>query len=163
MREPVIRRGIPLAIVICLAVAAPAQARIVINKRIGAARLSLSDKQVIDRFGQPDDITYGGSQFGPSKTFHYFARKLRVSFYDIEEPRVAWKLRTASGGERTSSGLGVGSSVRAVRRKLSEERCHVQAGNGSCQVVHRKRFDDRKTIFSFSGGRVASVTIRFFY
>ncbi len=158
------RRVLTLALVpICLAVAAPAQARIVINERIGAARLSLSDKQVIDRFGKPDNVTHGGSQFGPSKTFHYFARKLRVSFYDIEEPRVAWKLRTASSGERTASGLGVGSSVRSVRRKLSGERCHVRAGNGSCQVIHRKRFDDRKTIFSFSGDRVDSVTIRFFY
>jgi hypothetical protein len=159
------RRGLPLAMVLALALAlaAPAEARIVINKRIGAVRLSLSDDEVANRLGQPDDVTHEGSQFGPSKTFHYHSRKLRVSFYDIEEPRVAWKIRTASAGERTSSGLGVGSSVRAVRRGLSGERCRVRSGQGFCHVVRSKPLASRKTVFRFSGGHVASVTIRYFY
>ena len=119
------RRLLTLALVlICLAVAAPAQARIVINERIGAARLSLSDNQVIDRFGKLNRVTHRETDFGgPRKTFHYFARKLR--------------------------------------RKLSGERCHVQGGDGACQVVHHQHLLNRKTVFSFTGGRVAAVTIRY--
>jgi hypothetical protein len=158
------RHTVILAILTCLAVATPAEARIVVNQRIGAARLSLSDDQVIDRLGEPDKITYREMDFGgPSKTFHYFDRRLTVKFYDIEEPRVAWSVTTKSAGERTKSGLGLGSAVGRVRHRLDGEVCHLKSGDGSCAVIRHEQYASRKTVFHFLGGHVSAVTLRYFY
>jgi hypothetical protein len=158
------RRLAAFTVLAVLVAATPAQARIVVNQRIGPVKLSLSDDQVIDRLGRPDSVTRKEVDFGgPSKTFHYTARRLTVKFYDIEEPRVAWSVTTKSAGQRTKSGLGVGSPLESVQRKLTGERCHVQGGDGSCAVIRRKQFANRKTVFHIAGGRVSAVTLRYFY
>jgi hypothetical protein len=70
---------------------------------------------------------------------------------------------TKSAGQRTKSGLGVGSPLDSVRRKLTGEVCHVQGGDGSCVVIRRRQFANRKTVFHIAGGRVSAVTLRYFY
>jgi hypothetical protein len=122
----------------------------------------MTDDRVRARLGRPDDITYRERDFGgPSKTYWYYGQ-LTVNFYNIGSPRVAWSITTPSPRQRTASGLGVGSRVRAVKSKLTGEGCRLSRGRGFCHVIRRQRFG-RKTVFRFRRYRVTSVTIRDIY
>ena len=83
----------------------------------------------------------------------YRRRKLEV-LLDPEFDRVV-AVKTTSRAQRTSSGLGVGSSERSVRDRLRGEKCGSAAGVRVCSVDRNGRVMD----FACRRGKVVSVSV----
>src|SRR5688572_24858405 len=112
-----IRLAAPVALVLCLLVAGTASARIVAFKSVAGIELGTSESDVRDELGDPNSVRQG--PITGTRTFVYKRRKLEVM---IDDGRVG-SLLTRSRGERTSNGLGVGTSEKTLKRKLRGERC----------------------------------------
>lgn len=146
------------AVASLLLLAASASATIVPQRGMKGVRLDMTDRQVRDRLGRPDRIVFRRDQIiGRTKVYHYG----RTTFlFTVERPRVL-DIATTSPKERTSRGIGVGSSEAAVRAKVPRVRCKTEFGYHHCYVgtwLPGRRVTD----FAISRtGRVKRVTIGF--
>ena len=151
------RRLIPLLAgpLTALVVAAPAQAMIQIDRGIAGARLDNTRAEVRAALGKPSSVRRDMGIFGPTELFRYRGG-LRVLFLG-SRPRVVGVFTTGRG-DRTIRGVGVGSSERAVRRRVPGVRCETIAGTRSC---HTNEFlaGERVTDFQIRGGKVRRVSV----
>jgi hypothetical protein len=133
--------------------AASAQAKIVLDTSIANVALGATRAEVRATLGAPAREWEPSVPTADNSSFWDFKNGLRLGFRDHGD--VVTLLLTTSRKERTSSGLGVGSTRAAVRRKLKGETCtpdFCQTGDDSLGKPN--------TLFTFGrGGRVQSVTV----
>jgi hypothetical protein len=137
---------------IALAVAAPAQARIIPGRGMAGVRFGMPQQRVLDILGDPDtDYTYRSGL----TTYTYNRLKLRVTFAPAVTTNNVFMLFTSGRGERTKQGVGVGTSLRTLRRKLHGEHCLRNSAGHFCELGGR---DAARPSTSFKLGRHNRVT-----
>jgi hypothetical protein len=146
-----VRRALLLAFVALMVAAPAAEARIVVGKGIAGVRLEMSKGQVRRVVGRPSRIRHLSSELGPSNEFVYRARKLRVTFFAGNRVTA---ISTTSAGQRTDSGVGVGST----RAQLLAGVPHVHCSGRICQVG-RSLPGRRVTAFSLNHARTKVVRV----
>jgi hypothetical protein len=136
--------------------AATASARIVPQRSIKGVRLASSERDVRKRLGRPaHTVTRKYELMGKARLLDYGNTSILVR---AASSRVV-SITTTSRRERTSRGVGVGSTRAAVRSKVRGARCRNERGYDHCWVgiwVPGRRITD----FALSKrGRVTRVTV----
>jgi len=132
------------------AIAEPAAAKVTFSG-IGAVHIGMSEADVTGALGRPSSSASGRNR--ATKMLVYRRQKLEV-FLHREEDRVV-SVGTKSRAQRTSSGLGVGSSTSVVRAKLRDEKCGTARGVMVCSVQRGERVMD----FEVKRGKVFRVAV----
>ena len=129
--------------------AGPAGAMVQIDRRIAGARLGASRAAVKAALGTPTSTKSGSNDFGPYVRYR-FAGGLTVLFQGKQKVS---SVQTTGLGDRTSQGVGVGST-QAEADALPGVKCE----SGSCHTgtfVAGKKVTD----FTIEGGKVTRVTV----
>jgi hypothetical protein len=141
------------AVLIALALPASASARIVPQRGIGGANLDMTQAQIRTQLGKPDKVRYPSSPiFGRYTTWFYDGTS--VDMFRTGQRKV-FNVSTTSKSEKTSSGVGVGSTAAAVKKGVKRSQCDQQ----HCWVG---RFEGGSKVTDFrlgTNGRVARITI----
>jgi hypothetical protein len=148
--RPRIPRSLAIALALALVSPAVAAARIVVNRGVGRARIGMTASQVRAVLGRPDDVERSGS----TSALVYRSRKLVVT---LSAGRVQI-VSTRSRRERTSRGVGPGSTLRALRAGVGGTRCGAKAGVDFCKVGS-SRSGRRSTVFLIVDGIVDTVSV----
>jgi hypothetical protein len=153
------RHGLPTALTgaaAALVLPASASAFIQIDRGIAGARLGNSQGEVRAALGKPVRVIRDRNVFGPTLTFRYRGG-LSVFF---QGRRTVSAVFTTGRGDRTTRGVGVGSSERAVRRRVPGVTCDTVSGFRSC---HTNEFlpGQRITDFRIRNGKVNRVAVSF--
>jgi hypothetical protein len=144
-------RAIVAALVAALILAAPATAVLVPQRGMAGIRLGMTQAKVRAKLGKPASVKHGSNDFGNYTELRY--RGLRVTFQGNANVTAIW---TGSRHERTARGIGVGSTVAAVRARVPGVRCT----RGHCflgKFLPGKRVTD----FFLLKGRVSAITVGF--
>jgi len=143
------------ALIAGFALPASASARIVPQRGIAGANLDMTQAQLLDKLGQPDRKKSRSSEiFGSYRTFFY--GKTSVDMFRSGQRKV-FNVSTASRAQKTSTGVGVGSTAEAVKKGVKGVKCD----QSHCWVG---RFDPGRKVTDFrlsKTGRVTRVTIGF--
>lgn len=139
-----------LVLILVPAAAAVAQARIVLNRSIAGIGLGMRAAEVRAKLGPPSLATTANG----SRDLVYRDRALVVT---VVRSRVAI-VSSRNRHERTSSGVGVGSTSSSLRRRVDGLRCGDKAGVAYCRLGSI-RPGRRSTTFQIFGGRVVTVTV----
>jgi hypothetical protein len=118
--------------------AAPASASIVVNRSIAGVKLGMSQQQVLNLLGSPNTTVTNPAL---DTIYTYKRRGLAITFHPRGSTNDVTTIELTKAGERTASGVGVGSTYRAVRKGISGERC-VRAPNPRqrwCTVLSGRR------------------------
>jgi hypothetical protein len=143
------------AVLVSLVSVAPTAAAIVVQRGIAGLELRMTKADVRAKLGKPTKIRTGKNDFGKYTEFVY----PRVTVLFQSGSRVT-ALRTFSRAERTSAGIGVGSSEARVKAKVAGVRCSTESGLRHC-YVGRFLPGRRVTDFQIRRGRVTSVVVGF--
>jgi hypothetical protein len=148
-----VTKTLAMAAVLALALPASASARIVPQRGIGGANLDMTQAQVRTKLGNPDKVGHPSSPiFGQYTTWFY--GQTSVDMFRTQDRKV-FNLSTVSKSEKTSTGVGVGSTAAAVKSGVSGSRCDQK----HCWVG---RFEGGRKVTDFqlsAKGRVVRVTI----
>ncbi len=137
--------SVALAALVLMAVAAtPAGATIVPAKSIAGVFIGETEKQVLDDLGTPKGRVEVDSE---SKKLTWDDQRLTVL---VVSGRV-WSVRTKARSQRTSTGLGRGTSLTTLERALTGERCFGQ----TCSVSK----GNRVTLYWLKRGKVVAVEV----
>ncbi len=137
-----------------LALPAAAPALVQVDRGIAGARLGNTIAQVQAALGRPASVRNGRNEFGRFRQETY-GGGIAV-FY--QGGRSVSSVATVGLGDRTASGVGVGSSESAVRRGVRGVRCETISGFRSCHTG-QFRAGRRVTDFSLRRGKVTRVTV----
>jgi hypothetical protein len=139
-----------------LAVPASSPALIQIDRGIAGVRLDNTRAEVRAALGAPASIRRGSNIFGPTLRYRY---RGGITVFFQGRRRVT-AVFTTGRGDRTIRGVGVGSSERAVRRRVPGVRCETIVGTRTC---HTNDFaaGQRVTDFQIRGGKVRRVSVAF--
>jgi hypothetical protein len=177
------RRTLVLALTLAAAtVLAPAaaDARIVVDKSIAGVRMGMSRHAVLARLGKPDDRGRNRDPaVGRYLTLVWYshrrheaagATKVYVSFH-IRHGKVrgAFEVGTSSRFERTSKGVGVGTTLRRLRARVREQlfcvhfgggtmRCETRPPEGAPAVTRFDVFRSRGHGWRVEGVRLGAIT-----
>ncbi len=146
-----------LTAVVALLAAAPAGAVIRPQKGMAGVRLGMSQTQMRAVLGVPTMTKQGQNDFGPFTQF-IFPHSITVTF---QGNRNVTGISTRGHTEKTERGVGVGSTLAAVKKKVGHVRCEKISGDQTCHVGS---FDagHRVTVFLISKhGRVSTITVGF--
>jgi hypothetical protein len=148
--------------VVCFALAtmlarpAHAEGAIRLGTSIGPVRLGMTEQQVRRVLGRPDAVRRARAGRIRIVSLNYYMRgEYRVT---LRGPRGAVRVSligTVSRRQRTSGGLGIGSSERSLREAYPNLRCRDVRGSGggvirrNCRVGARTR---RHTVFVIGRG-----------
>jgi hypothetical protein len=139
--------------------AVPAEGKIVVQRSMKGIRLGMTVREVRDRLGAPDRISFRSDELqGRVRVYAYGLT--RASFSPGDDGRVN-SISTTSRHERTSRGIGVGSARSQVARKVPGVRCRLEFGTDHCYLGS---FDPGRRVTDFligANGRVRRVTIGF--
>jgi hypothetical protein len=124
-----------------------------LDRAISGARIGNTKAQVRAALGEPRVVIARQGEFGPTTEFRYRGG-LRVLFLGN---RVTLA-RTTGLGDRTNRGIGVGSSERAVRRKVPGVKCETFAGTRICSRG-AKQAGERGSFFFIEQGKVTRVDV----
>ena len=138
---------------VALTLAGAAAAAIVPQRGIGGVSLGMSQLRVRAVLGPPARVVRGSNVFGRYTELRY--RGLSVSF---QGNAAATGIETTRRGERTGTGVGVGSTEAQVRRGVRGVRCRTELGLRHC-FVGRFLPGRRVTDFRLRRGRVVRVTV----
>jgi hypothetical protein len=154
MRPRILTLSAAAAATAALALPAAAPALVQVDRGIAGARLGNTIAQVQAALGRPTSVRNGRNDFGRFRQETY-GGGLAV-FY--QGGRTVTSVATVGLGDRTASGVGVGSSESAIRSGVRGVRCETIAGFRSC---HTGQFlaGRRVTDFSIRRGRVTRVTV----
>lgn len=132
------------------------QPAIVEGHGIAAIEIGMTTRDVRRRLGRPDSIDRdpprSPSRDVPLVAYRYERERIEVAFDATD--RFVWRVRTRNPRHRTRSGLGLGSTESAVRRRSRGESCKVDDGRGLCLVD-----GGRVMSFRLAGGRVRHVSV----
>ena len=138
---------------VVLAFPALAGAKIVVNQSIAGINLGVSKAYVLKHFGPPAKKSTVGGQ----TLWSYFGRKLVVG---VKNGRVT-EVFTQNPSQRTASGIGVGSTIAAVKSHIRGVRCqHVSGFPGQeCITMTKHGANDWTSDFHVDNGKVSSVLV----
>jgi hypothetical protein len=147
-------RALLAAVAALLAAAPSAHAVIQIDRGIAGARIGNTKAEVRAALGRPASVRNLTNEFGPVTVFRY-AGGIRVTF---QGRRKVTGVSTTGLGDRTSRGVGVGSRVGAVERRVPGVSCETIGGDRLC---HTGEFaaGRRITVFVIRGGKVRRVDV----
>jgi hypothetical protein len=131
-------------------IAEPAGAKVTFSG-IGGVKLGMSEDDVRDALGPAS--SEGRWRDRQAVILSYRRRKIEV-LIDRQADRVMG-VKTASRAQRTSSGLGVGSSEHIVRWRLRGEKCGGAQGTRVCSVER----DGGVLDFDIRRGKVIRVSV----
>jgi hypothetical protein len=151
------RRAALLSLVLGAILATPAGALIVVQRSIAGVRLGMTSKQVRAVLGRPDAVSYPKDPIqGTVKRYRYGLT--RVFMHRGQDGRV-YMITTRSQREKTSSGVGVGSSEASLHAHVSGVHCETSSGFRTCEVGQLLP-GHRVTSFSIAkAGTIRSVTL----
>lgn len=158
-RHPSSARRVALALtLLILTFFAPAAfAQIVPQRGIKGIRLEMTVREVRDRLGTPDRITFEEDPIqGRVQVYAYGLT--RASFSSGDNARVT-AISTTSRRERTSRGVGVGSARTTVARKVPGVRCRVEYGFDHCYIGSLAPGTRATDFLIGSNGRVRRVVV----
>ena len=151
------RRTIRFGCILAAAILIPAgtaDALIQVDRGIAGARIGNSRAEVRSALGSPSSTATGTNDFGPWVRYTY-AGGIRVMF----QGRTQVTSVTLTGrGDRTSRGVGVGSSEASVKANVSGIKCETFGTFRTCHTGSGLP-GQRMTDFRMSGGRVESVVV----
>ena len=158
MSLPRLGLAVGLALIASVALVAPASASIVPGRGMAGVGLRMSETQVRARLGAPARITRTRGALGFVVTRLNY-RLIDVDLQRLGGKRVVIRVLTTHPGERTASGVGVGSPVAAVQR-LPRVHCWWKGGAHYCGIGSRAKPGSRFTMFWISARqRVALVSV----
>lgn len=134
--------------------ASDALAMIQIDRGIAGARLGASRADVRAALGSPSKTATGRNDFGPWVRYTY-AGGLRVFFQGRTE---VTSVETTGLGDRTSRGVGVGSSEAAVTSRVPGVKCETFETIRSCHTSDLLP-GRRVTDFRIVNGKVDRVSV----
>jgi hypothetical protein len=140
-----------LALLLC---APTAEAMIQVDRGIAGARIGSTRAEVRAALGTPAKTASGTNDFGPWVEYS-FAGEVRVIFQGKTN---VTSVATTGFGDRTSKGVGVGSSEASVKAKVPGVKCENLGMVRSCHTgdfLPGKRITD----FRMDGGKVSSVSV----
>jgi hypothetical protein len=147
-----------IAVTLAAMIVLPAQAGayVHIDQGIAGARLDNTPAQVKAALGNPKLIKTGSNDFGPYSTY-YYEGGLRVGFQGNANVTSVY---TTGRGDRTTKGIGVGSTEKALKQKHPSFQCETISGVRSC---HTGNFTagQRVTDFEIKKGKVTRITVGF--
>ncbi|TML23372.1 MAG: hypothetical protein E6G32_06125 [Actinobacteria bacterium] len=138
-------------------IAVPASGTIVPGRGMAGVSLRMSEAQVRARIGAPVRITRTRGALGSVVTRMQY-RLLDVDLEKLGSRPIVVRVTTRRSGERTASGVGIGSPISAVAR-LPGARCWREARRRYCSVGNRDKPLSRFTLFWI--GETEHVTLIF--
>jgi hypothetical protein len=133
------------AVVLASVAATSAAATLIPSQGIDGIKLQMTEAQVRAQLGAPATITQSRGALGnPVTRLHY--PRLDVDLQRLSGSRVVTRVLTTHPGEETASGIGVGSSLAAVKR-LSGSHCWWEAAAHYCRIGSRAKPASRLTMF----------------
>lgn len=148
------RLAVAAALVAILLLPSVAVATIVPQRGMAGVRIGMTQEQVRDVLGEPRRVVRNQNEFGPYTEFRYPYRVIVAFQGDAAVTAVA----TTGRRERTSRGIGVGSTEAEVRARVRGVRCETFAAIRSCTVGSLAP-GKRVTDFLLRNGRVVRVTV----
>jgi hypothetical protein len=135
---------------------AAAGAEIVPGKSIAGIEVGMKKAKVIEILGQPDETNRANHEiFGAYTELVY--GKTTIGLFDSN--RRVFNVTTRSRSERTDRNIGVGSTKRAVRRRVEGVKCEIVQGFRHCYLG---RFVPVKIVMDFvlnRDNRVRRITL----
>jgi hypothetical protein len=124
------------ALLLALALAPAADARIVPGKGMAGITMGMTEAQVKAVLGAPDSRKTLSDDFGPYLRLRYTSHGgLRLTMRDdASGAPVLFSVTTEGKAERTKEGIGVGSSRKRLRAKLSGEKCERLGSFRHCSL-----------------------------
>ena len=159
MRAMRLRLLVPaaLASLALLGSSAPASADVVVGEGMAGAKLGMSKAEVREILGKPTESRSRTDDFGRTTRWYFKGPKIHVTFRDAVDPGMqATAFMTRRGFERTSKGVGVGSSITTVRARVPKVKCERFPGF-STRSCHVGEFLPGKTVTDFRVGRSGKV------
>ena len=148
----------PMAALIAAMLLVPAQAGayVHLDQGIAGARLGNSQAEVRAALGEPRLVKTGSNDFGPFSVF-YYEGGLRVTFQGNEQ---VTSVLTTGKGDRTTKGIGVGNTEKALRQKHPSLVCE---GSGSFRFCRTQSLEagERVTVFRMKSGKINQITVAF--
>jgi hypothetical protein len=140
----------------CVALLAPtaSAAAIVPQQGIAGVGIGMSRAEVEAALGAPLRAVRGSNDFGRFTELVY-PHLVRVT---LQGDEAVTAVRTTGRFERTAAGVGVGSTIGAVRARVDRVRCRTELGFRHC-FVGRFVPGARVTDFAIRDGRVVRVVV----
>lgn len=147
------KKALATTALIALVLPAAAGAQIVPQRGIAGVSLDMTEAQVFNTLGKPDRVSHPTSPiFGKYTTWFYGATS--IDMFRTQDKKV-FNMSTTSRSQKTSTGVGVGSTSAAVKKGVRRTHCDIQ----HC-YVGRFEGGEKVTDFALSKqGRVTRVTI----
>jgi len=120
---------------------------------LAGVELHMTKPQVRAVLGRPTRIRTGTNPGGPFTQFVY--PRVTVEFQRV--PTVT-ALRTSSRLERTTAGVGVGSTEAEVKAAAPHVACDDWSGHRQC-ILGKLRPGLVVTVFAIRGGRVSNIIV----
>lgn len=131
----------------------PASGAIVPQRSIAGVSLGASEAKVRMVIGAPLQVRRGRNDFGPFVELGY--RRLR---FTLQGGRQVTAVTTTRPAERTASGVGVGTTERAVLRGIRAVSCATSFGSRRCTIGDELP-GETVTVFFIAKGKVSRVTL----
>ena len=144
-----------VALVAMLALPSQAAAMIQIDQGIAGARIGNSQAEVRAALGTPDLTRTGTNDFGPWRQY-YFAGGIRVFFQGDADVTSA---TTLGRGDRTSKGIGVGNTEKALRAKHKGLTCRTFEDSFRDCSTGSGEPGQRITRFVITKGKISRVVV----
>jgi hypothetical protein len=138
-----------------VAIPASANAAIVPQRGIAGVNLGQTAKKVRQIAGTPVRVRRGSNEIGSYTVYVY--RGLTVNFFAGSQVTA---VSTGARTQRTSGGIGVGSTEAELTTAIPAVTCETLGGFRSC-VLGTQEPGQKVTLFALKGGKVKRVTISF--
>ena len=126
-------RTLVLALLVLAALPAAASAVVVPQRGMKGVRIGDTVGEVRARLGTPDASAVVDNEIiGRQRVFRY--GRTRISFNGATRTSTVITMTTTSRRERLANGIGVGSTRRAVARRVRGVRCRIEFGVDHCQI-----------------------------
>lgn len=146
---------LPSAVVLVLLLAAPASSSVRINVGIDGVKIGQTQAQVRANLGKPTRTVRGTDQVSSFTVFHYTALKMVVRFQDNTS---VTNITTTGRGDRTATGVGVGSTEAEVKKGVKGVKCErVDSARRICLIFVNS--SGRGTTFRLTRDKVTEVNV----
>jgi hypothetical protein len=146
---------LPLTALLVIVLAAAAGASIRINIGIDGVKIGQTQAQVRANLGKPSKIIHGANQVSTFTEFRYTALKMVVTF---QGDTSVTSMTTRGLGDRTATGVGVGSTEARVKAGVKNVKCEaVSAGRRICFIPVGD--SGRGTTFRLTNGKVTEISV----